>query len=198
MKKNHQPKLGEPKLILASASPRRKELLAALGIKFEIRPSSIPEEINKGEAPRDFALRMAREKAFSQAIEKGTYVLGADTIVCIGGEILGKPSGPAQAMEHLQKLSGKTHEVMTGYAIVSPPDKMICEEVATSRVTMKNMNRKEIENYVATGEPLDKAGAYAAQGIGKGFIAKIVGSTSNVIGLPIEELTPWFKRLKLL
>ena len=188
-----------PLMILASASPRRADLLTQAGIRFEIRPSSIPEEIRLGEPPRDFALRLAREKGESVAkkCSKGAFVLGADTIVCLNGELFGKPCDATQARAFLETLCGKTHDVMTAYAIIEAPDRIVCWGIALSHVALKGASRDEIAAYVATGEPMDKAGAYAAQGIGKKFIERVEGSFTNVVGLPMEDLLPWFDKLSL-
>ncbi|MDO8519130.1 MAG: nucleoside triphosphate pyrophosphatase [Deltaproteobacteria bacterium] len=198
MPKYHQPKLGEPKLILASASPRRAELLREAGFSFEIRPSSVMETIRPGELPREFAIRMALDKALDVSrTEKKVYVLGADTIVCLGTRIFGKPRDATQAHQFLEELAGKTHDVITGYAIIEAPDRMVTKGSVLSRVGLKQLTVEKIASYVATEEPLDKAGAYAIQGIGKELVEKIEGSFTNVVGLPVEELTPILENLGL-
>jgi len=181
-----------PPLLLASGSPRRRELLARAGIAFEVAPAEIDERPRPGEAPRALALRLAREKAEAGARRIGAspprLVLGADTIVVIDGEALGKPEDPEHAVALLSRLTGREHAVLTGVAVVRSDApgavRTVCVE---SRVRMRPAAEGEIRAYVATGEPLDKAGAYAAQGEGRRFILGIEGSESNVIGLPLEE-----------
>ena len=189
-------------LVLASSSPRRKELLSQMGLRFTITPSHIDESLLPHENPKDGAKRLALAKAHNVAgkispSSKPTFVLGADTLVVIGEQILGKPSSPNEATTFLKKLSGQTHRVITGYAIVQCPGTIICSDVNESLVTMKTLSDQEITRYVETGEPMDKAGAYAAQGLGARLIEKIEGLESNVIGLPMEILKPWFKKLGL-
>lgn len=208
----------QPKLILASASPRRIQLLQDLGLSFQVLPPQIPEILREGELSENFVTRLALEKALAVATtlpyttgrgppsplpsREGAggnlYLLGADTIVVLDQKIFGKPATPTEAKEMLQKISGKTHEVLTGFAIVAWPDKIVVKDYCRSKVLMKNLTADEIENYVQTGEPLDKAGAYAAQGIGKKFIERIDGSENNVIGLPTEKLIPWLRKLGLI
>jgi len=178
-------------LILASASPRRRELLSRAGVRFEVRPADIPEERNPGEAPAAFAARLAREKALHVARQTGPepnrWVLGADTIVVLEEDVLGKPDDPEHAVELLSRLVGRTHSVIT--AVVLTDSRTLetrCAEVA-SRVTLRSASREELEAYVAGGEPLDKAGAYALQGEGRRFVERVEGSESNVIGLPLDE-----------
>ena len=179
-------------LVLGSASPRRRELLARAGIAFEIVPADIEERALPGEEPAALAERLAREKAEAVAERVGAaprrLVLGADTIVVIGGDVLGKPVDPPDAMRLLGRLVGREHVVMTAVALVAS-DRLgeVATRVVASRVVMRDADPDEIRRYVATGEPLDKAGAYAAQGEGRRFIDRIEGSESNVIGLPMEE-----------
>ena len=190
----------QPKLILASASPRRADLLREAGFSFGIAPSSVVEAIRPGESPVDFALRMALEKALEVARKSalgGIFVLGADTIVCLGGRIYGKPKDASEARAFLSELSGKTHDVITGYAMVEGPDKIKNQGYAASHVTLARLTPEEIAAYVATGEPIDKAGAYAAQGIGRKMIEKIEGSFTNVVGLPMEDIKPLLEALPL-
>jgi len=179
-------------VVLGSGSPRRRELLARVGVAFEIVPAEIPEDARPGEAPAALAERLAREKAQAVATRIGAapprLVLGADTIVVIDGDVLGKPKDPNDAVRLLGQLVGREHRVLTGVALVaSDRPERAATVVVTSRVVMRAAGREEIERYVASGEPLDKAGAYAAQGEGRRFIARIEGSESNVIGLPLEE-----------
>jgi septum formation protein len=171
-------------LILASSSPRRAELLRAAGIPFQIFPVTVNESISKVEPPGEHVRRLAREKAelaFQHHPE--AVVLGADTIVIISGEIMGKPRDPTEATRMLRVLSGREHEVLTGIALVSR--RGIAVEVARTRVWVNPLTEVEIQDYVATGEPLDKAGAYGIQGLGSRFIDRVQGSYSNVVGLPV-------------
>ncbi|MBI4412712.1 MAG: septum formation protein Maf [Deltaproteobacteria bacterium] len=193
-----------PRLILASASPRRSFFLKELGLQFDILPTEIVEKVKKGETPVEFAGRLAVEKALAalkkqkRSGDKTVYSLGADTIVVLGGKIYGKPRHKTEATAFWHELGGQTHQVITAFAIAEFPDKIICVETATTAVTLKRPSKREVGEYLETGEPLDKAGAYAAQGIGKKFVEKIEGSVTNVIGLPLEALIPWLKKLKLL
>ena len=186
-------------LILASASPRRQELLRNAGITFEVYPADIPEQPLDGEAPRDCAERLAREKALAVLQQKpGSIVLGADTIVVVDGEILGKPCDAADAARMLRRLSGRTHEVITGVCVAGKnphPDRKVSgkdgepdrEDVRseTTLVTMTTLSEDNIHGYIATGEPMDKAGAYAIQGMASRWIPRIEGDYFNVVGLPV-------------
>jgi septum formation protein len=178
-------------LILASASPRRRDLLSRLKVPFDAVPAEIAETARPGEAPRALAERLAREKAEAVVAQIGRtprrVVLGSDTIVVIGEEILGKPRDPEHALALLRKLSGRTHLVMTGIAVVESDTGRARSRVVESRVTLRKADEAELRDYVATGESLDKAGAYALQGAGRRFIAGVEGSETNVIGLPLEE-----------
>jgi septum formation protein len=177
--------------VLASASPRRRELLASAGICCEVMPSGVLERALPGEAPPQLAQRLAREKAVSVARSLGPrpprQVLGADTIVVIDGEVLGKPDDAGHALELLRRLAGRRHRVVTGVALVASDTLEERHAVVESFVRMRAAGEGELRAYVATGESLDKAGAYAAQGIGRRLIEKIEGSETNVIGLPLEE-----------
>jgi septum formation protein len=182
---------GPAPLVLASASPRRRELLANAGVRFEVIPSHLPESARPGETPAQLAQRLAGEKAGAVARSLGPrprrWVLGADTIVVIDGEVLGKPDDAGHALELLRRLAGRCHRVLTGVALVASDRLAEQHAVVESFVHMRAAGDGELRAYVATGEPLDKAGAYAAQGIGRRLIEKIEGSESNVIGLPLEE-----------
>jgi septum formation protein len=172
-------------LVLASASPRRGEILSNAGIPFirEI-PQGIDETPAPGEQPRDYVMRLAREKADAVKSEPGQIVLGADTSVVIDGEILGKPSDTADAAHMLRLLSGRAHDVITGICLLgSGPEHVI--DAATTRVWFAGLSEMEIEQYVATGEPMDKAGAYGIQGVASKFILRIEGCYFNVMGLPV-------------
>ncbi|MEZ4216668.1 MAG: Maf family protein [Myxococcota bacterium] len=175
-----------PRLVLASASPRRRELLARAGFAFEVEPADIPEERAPEEAPEAFARRLAREKVLAVAARApGAVVLGADTIVVLGGDVLGKPRDPEHAVALLSRLVGRAHVVVTAVAVCAGG---VAREVAVaSEVRMRDATRDEIRAYVATGEPLDKAGAYGLQGEGRRFVVAVAGSETNVIGLPVAE-----------
>jgi septum formation protein len=171
-------------LVLASASPRRQELLRNSGIPFEVQPAHIPEDPHPGEQARDYAERLAQEKAQDVAKQRPRdVVLGADTVVVIDGQILGKPTDSADAVRMLRLLSGREHQVITGVCVVKNGQPWVASE--TTRVTMSEITEKEIADYVTTGEPMDKAGAYAIQGIASRWIPRIEGDYSNVVGLPV-------------
>lgn len=175
-----------PRLVLASQSPRRRELLLQLGLAFEVLPAHTDEAVLDGEPPRDYVLRVAREKA--RAVP-GEVVLAADTAVVLGGAILGKPEGPDDARRMLRALSGSRHEVLTGVCVrrAGGGPAVELERIVSTEVVFAPLSGPAIEWYVATGEPLDKAGAYAIQGAGGAFVAEIRGSVSNVVGLPLVE-----------
>ena len=178
-------------LILASASPRRRDLLSRAGVRFEVRPANIPEEREPGEEPAAFAERLAREKALHVARQTGPetnrWVLGADTIVVLEAEVLGKPDDPQHAVELLSRLVGRRHSVITAVALTNTRSLETRSAAVASLVTLRSASLEEIEAYVAGGEPLDKAGAYALQGEGRRFVERVEGSESNVIGLPMDE-----------
>ncbi len=183
-------------IILASASPRRSELLESAGIRFDVVPGHIDETPLPGEEPVPHVLRLAREKAQEVARrEDGRWFVGADTIVLCDGEIMGKPKDDADAVRMLRKLSGRAHEVVTGYAVVDrTADKVLTEAVSTS-VVFKELTDAEIASYVATGCPLDKAGAYAIQGGAAHMVRRIEGSYTNVVGLPLCEVVAALREL---
>jgi septum formation protein len=171
-------------LVLASASPRRQELLRTAGISFEVQPTRIPENPRPGEQAKDFAERLAREKALAVAKERPRdIVLGADTVVVVDGQILGKPLDSADAARMLRMLSGREHQVITGVCVVANGQSSVANQ--TTAVTMSEISENEIADYVATGEPMDKAGAYAIQGVASRWIPRIEGDYSNVVGLPV-------------
>ena len=174
-------------LVLASASPRRQEILRNAGVDFTVEPAHIPEEAIEGESAKVLAQRLAREKALAIAHRQiGAYVLGADTVVSVDDEIFGKPADSADAARMLRKLAGRNHEVITGVCLV-PPGKLDAPDTRSqiTQVTFEAITQKEIEDYVASGEPMDKAGAYAIQGIASRWISRIEGDYFNVVGLPI-------------
>ena len=175
-------------LVLASASPRRRELLAQIGLSFEQRPVDVDETPHKDEAADLYVLRMAREKAVmcQRALAPGPVILGADTAVVLDGEILGKPRNRADARRMLDQLSGRVHRVMSGVALAG--DEAVRERVVTTEVRFRLLCREEIEAYLETDEPWDKAGAYGIQGLGGAFVSAISGSYSAVVGLPLEAV----------
>jgi nucleoside triphosphate pyrophosphatase len=178
-------------LVLASASPRRQELLRNAGIKFEVQPANINEEPHPGESPRDCAERLAREKALAVfQNQPQNFVLGADTIVVVDDMALGKPADTSDAARMLRLLSGRTHSVITGICLVSPVarDRESRTASETTLVTMSRISDDEIRDYVATGEPMDKAGAYAIQGQASRWILRIEGDYGNVVGLPVSRV----------
>jgi septum formation protein len=178
-------------LILASASPRRRDLLTRAGVTFEVHPADIPEEAHPGEPPIACAQRLARAKALTVAGRVGRaprrLVLGADTIVVIDGVVLGKPRDTDDAVRLLTRLVGRRHRVITAVALTDTDTLEVHDTAVESEVVMRPADAREVRAYIATGESLDKAGAYAAQGEGRRFIERIEGSESNVIGLPLEE-----------
>jgi len=179
-----------PALVLASGSPRRRARLRDAGLDFEVISPDVDETPRAGEPPEALAIRLAGEKALAVARglgpTPGRWVLGADTIVVVGEEALGKPDDAAHAVRLLERLVGRAHVVITGVALASSADLALRTVAVRSTVHMRDASREEIEAYVATGEPLDKAGAYAVQGEGRRFVTKVEGSETNVIGLPLE------------
>jgi septum formation protein len=182
-------------LVLASASPRRQELLRNAGISFVSRPTNIPEVPRPGEAPRAFAERMASEKAVAASRKPDDFVLGADTIVVVETEILGKPRDGADAARMLRLLSGRTHQVITGVCLLGPQLRTENQKLETAfedvrsettLVTMEALSYHDIHSYISTGEPMDKAGAYAIQGRASRWISRIEGDYFNVVGLPVS------------
>ena len=172
-------------LILASSSPRRRELLTQAGIAFIVEPADIDESHRPGESPATFTQRLAREKAEAIfAKHPQATVLGADTIVVCNEEILGKPADAQDAARMLRLLSGREHQVITGVAIITPQGTRT--QADTTTVTMRKISEEEIQSYIATGEPMDKAGAYAIQGAAAPFITSIEGDYTNVVGLPVK------------
>jgi septum formation protein len=170
------------KLVLASQSPRRAELLRDAGIEFIVSPANVDESVRAGEAPVDYVRRLAQEKAEAVA---GDLVLAADTVVVVAGEILGKPRDAVDAVRMLRLLSNRNHEVITGICLRGTGLWPVIIAHETTHVWFSQLTEEEIAAYVATGEPMDKAGAYAIQGIASRFIERIEGSYSNVVGLPV-------------
>lgn len=177
-----------PALFLASASPRRRELLTQIGVRFTLLPVSIDETPHAAEAPDTYVQRLAREKALaglSHIEESAACVLGADTSVVLDGHILGKPVDKADALAMLQALSGREHQVLTAVALASEAGCVV--RLVGSRVQFRAITADEAERYWASGEPQDKAGGYAIQGLGAVFVSGLQGSYSGVVGLPLGE-----------
>lgn len=175
-----------PHLILASGSPRRRELLSGLELDFTVRPVDVDETPRPEEPPKDYVLRLAREKAQSQA-EPGEVVLAADTIVVLDDRLLGKPDDPADARAMLGRMVGREHTVLTGVAVLDPArsDDGLAVDLDVSQVRLASMSPEDVAWYVDTGEPLDKAGSYAIQGLGALFVEAVEGNYTNVVGLPL-------------
>jgi septum formation protein len=177
------------RFVLASSSPRRRELLASIGFDFDVIPSSVPEVRQTGESPEEYVARLSREKAAAIAAnQRDRWVIAADTTVLLGDTLLEKPVDQADAKRMLAAIAGRTHIVYTGVTLQKLDAAYRDTRVAESEVRMLQLSERDIEWYVRTGEPLDKAGAYAAQGIGGLFIESIHGSYSNVVGLPLALL----------
>lgn len=184
-------------IVLASASPRRAELLELARIPFRIAPADIPEEPLSGEEAVEHALRLAEEKARAAADREktGRWFIGADTIVVLDGRIMGKPVDGADAAGMLADLSGRRHQVVTAYAVLDRQTAACVSRAVRTEVLFKRLDRQEILDYVATGCPLDKAGAYAIQGGAAHFVREIRGSYTNVVGLPTCELHQTLKQM---
>jgi nucleoside triphosphate pyrophosphatase len=190
-------------LILASTSPRRQELLRNAGIPFEVKAPRVPEMRNDGEPPEEYVVRLAREKAedaMHQLTGDQSVILGADTTVVVDDEILEKPCNPADAVRMLHLLSGRSHAVMTGVCLLVRDSNASNRFTAieNTNVLFRKLSEEEIQDYVATGEPMDKAGAYAIQGRASRWIPRIEGCYFNVVGLPVplvyrllQEHAPW-------
>lgn len=198
-----------PRVVLASASPRRKELLAAAGIACEVFPSEVEEVMRPGESAAQFALRMAVEKAEDVAARRSgetAPIVAADTVVVLDEPagavngvqeaVLGKPESAADAMRMLRRLSGRTHRVLTGICVLNPVSSERQSEVVSTEVRFAGMTEQEIRGYVATGEPVDKAGAYGIQGIASRFVERIDGCYFNVVGLPVPALYRMLLKLR--
>ena len=195
-------------LILASSSPRRQELLRQAGIPFHVHAAHINEDQIAGEDARAYALRLAHEKAQAVATHyPQSYVLGADTIVVVDGEVLGKPKDHADAVRMLRMLSGRGHEVTTAVSLIAPdavapgtvaPGTRTETRTSTTKVYFRSLTEDEIQQYVASGEPMDKAGAYAVQGGAARWTDRIEGEWSNVVGLPLSLVTDLLRTYGLL
>lgn len=183
-------------IILASGSPRRKELLNQLGIEFEVIPADVDETLEEGLSPEEAVKQLSLKKAAAVAkMHPGKIVLGADTVVAYDGEILGKPEDENDALDMLLLLSGRTHHVYTGVALIYPDGKVKSFSESTEVVMYEN-DRQLIKEYIATGEPMDKAGAYGIQGMGAILVKEIRGDYNNVVGLPVARITRILKNLE--
>jgi septum formation protein len=179
------PSMPQLRLVLASGSPRRRAFLSQLNLRFDVDSADVDESVHPDEQPALYVERLANEKA-AVVVKRhpGALVLAADTTVVVDREILGKPENDEHARQMLRKLSGREHQVLSGIAVSGPRQR---SAVVTTRVWFRPLSPGEIDWYVATGEPTDKAGAYAIQGIGAFLVSRIEGSASNVVGLPLEE-----------
>jgi septum formation protein len=187
------------RLILASASPRRIELLNLMGLQFDVMPGDVDESFTNGETPREHVLRLSGEKAGKISDQyPDAWVMGADTIVIINGEVLGKPRTADEAREMLGKLSGRTHTVFTGFTVMKKSAGIAIREAVDSSVRFRDIREDEMLWYIESEEPYDKAGGYAVQGMGAFFIREICGSYTNVMGLPLCEVVDVLKRLGVL
>jgi len=188
------------KLILASGSPRRAEILRNAGFYFEIQPACVDESLLPDERAEDYVLRLAKTKAqiVATAAAKNSgraFVIGADTTVVCDGRIFAKPENAAEAREMLHALSGRTHAVLTGIAIVRTPDGLQASGMENTRVTFARLSQEQMDAYIATGEPFDKAGGYGIQGEGGKFIPSIEGCYFNVMGLPLSRVWQMLRTL---
>ncbi|KAB0665358.1 septum formation inhibitor Maf [Oryzomonas japonica] len=176
-------------IVLASASPRRTELMALAGIEFTVVAADICEDALPGEKPSDHVIRLSREKADAVAHKTaGRFFIGADTVVVLDGTIMGKPADDADAFRMLTALSGRNHEVITGFTVFDAVSGIHLSRSVHTDVTFRTISEKEIRDYIASGCPRDKAGAYAIQGGAVHFVRSINGSYTNVVGLPMAEL----------
>jgi septum formation protein len=186
------------KIILASISPRRKELLLKTGLTFDVVPTSYEEDMSLSLKPEDLVKYLSKGKTFSLADSyKDALIIGADTIVVYDGKILGKPHTPEGSVQMLNLLKGKEHSVFTGFTVLDTKDKKYISKVVETKIFFNDLSCKEIEDYVKTGEPLDKAGGYHIQGMGRKFINKFEGSEDSVAGLPVKELMEVLKEFRV-
>jgi septum formation protein len=183
------PFLNRSPIVLASGSPRRRELLSDLGLTFDVHPSSLEEPLPEpGESPSAYVLRMAELKTLDVAARfRGATIIGADTAVVLGNRIMGKPQSKLDALEMLTTLSGATHQVISGFCVVLPDGETLSDAVSTE-VDMRHSTEGDLMSYIETGEPVDKAGAYAIQGVGTFLVTAIRGSYTNVVGLPVARI----------
>ena len=182
------------KIILASASPRRKELLEKIGLKFEVEPSNYAEDMHSRLSPDKLARAISLEKARVVARKhKNAIVIAADTFIVFGGKIMGKPNTEAEARKMLMTLRGKSHSVITGFTIMDTEENKVLTKSVETIIHIKNLTPEEIDAYVRSKEPLDKAGAYAIQGLGSVIVERIEGDYFNVMGLPLSALAEGLK-----
>lgn len=180
-----------PQIVLASASPRRRELLSSAGVQFQVIPSHIDEIQQADEGPEEFVLRLSQEKAAEVAQRStisGRWFIGSDTIVLCDDQILGKPENHNDSARMLRMLSGRSHQVVSGYAILDRHNNRWIRRSITTDVTFRILTDHEISGYIASGEPADKAGSYAIQGLGSFMVTQINGSYSSVVGLPLAQI----------
>lgn len=182
---------GKNAIVLASASPRRREMLERMGVVFTTIPAHIDEQVVAGETPQDFVMRVSAEKALAVAHSHpaaGRWFIGSDTAVVCNGTIMGKPADNADAARMLRQLSGTTHTVISAYAIYDAGRDRLTKRCVATEVQVRTLTEQEIQGYIASGEPADKAGAYAIQGLGAFMITAINGSYTSVVGLPLSEI----------
>ncbi len=185
-------------IILASSSPRRKEILEKTGLPFIIDPSNSDEDMTQNLEPKDLAKALSLAKAKDVAKRhKNAIVIGADSIITLNGKVLGKPHTEERAIEMLTELSGSIHSAITGYTIIDTDSGKIVSDAVETKIYFRKLTQDEIKNYVATGKPLDKAGAYAIQGKGALFVEKIEGDYYNIMGLPLSAVVEKLKEFKL-
>jgi len=185
----------QTKIILASTSPRRQSLLKRIIKEFEIIPSNYEEDMTLNLTPSELAKTLSHGKAAEVAKRKNGIIIGSDTFISFNNKILGKPHTPKKAKEMLKSLSGKTHEIYTGLTIINTETKQEIIDCEITGITFKKLTEREIDEYIETKEPLDKAGAYALQGLAKKFIIKIEGSRTSAIGLPLEKLSKMLNKM---
>ena len=182
------------RIILASKSPRRREILENTKVRFSIKESQIDEVIKSNESPKETVMRLAYEKAYDVAQKnKDKLVIGADTIVALDNEVLGKPKDQNEAYQMIKRLSNKTHKVITGISLINLKENKIIKDYVVSFVTFKDLSEDSIKDYINTNESLDKAGAYGIQGYGALLVDNIQGDYFNIVGLPISKLSDLLK-----
>jgi septum formation protein len=185
------------KIVLASSSPTRKRILDDLGIQFQVDPSNYEEDMTLPMPPKELVMHLSKGKAMEVARKhEDALVIGADTVIFYKNERLGKPYTPERAFEMLRMLSGNTHEAITGYTIIDTKNNRNISRAVVTQVVFRDLTDKEINDYIATGEPLNKAGSYAILENGKNLVKEFIGSETNVAGLPVEDLLETLKELE--